>query len=105
MELSLLGKTLYLSGPMTGKADHNIPAFIAETARLRSLGYRVVSPHEINTDTSRVWHDCLRADIRALCDCHALALMPGWEHSAGAHLELHIAHRLAMDIYISKDLT
>ncbi|MFI7864062.1 hypothetical protein ACFMJM_23825 [Acinetobacter baumannii] len=24
--------------------------------------------------------------------------MPGWEHSSGAHLELHIAHRVGLTV-------
>ncbi len=38
---------LYLSGPMSGIKDNNFPVFHAEAARLRALGYTVVSPAEI----------------------------------------------------------
>lgn len=89
---------IYLSGPMTGIEDHNFPAFWRAAELLRTLGYEVVSPAEINAETGGHWHQYLRADIRALCDCDALALLPGWERSAGAHLELHVAHRLALQI-------
>ena len=44
------------------------------------------------------WHQFMRADIKALCDCDALALLDGWQHSAGAQLELHLAHRLGLEI-------
>jgi hypothetical protein len=44
------------------------------------------------------WDACMRADIRALCLCDVIALLPGWEHSKGAHLELHIAHRIGMEV-------
>lgn len=89
---------IYLSGPMSGLPDLNFPAFHAEAARLRALGYDVVSPAEVNPDHTMSWEQCMRADIKALCDCDAIALMPGWENSKGAHLELHIAHRIGLKV-------
>ena len=89
---------VYLSGPMTGKPDLNFPAFHADAAWLRRKGFEVVSPAELNPDTSLSWEACMRADIKALCDCEAIALMDEWEGSRGAHLELHIAHRLGLKI-------
>lgn len=89
---------VYLSGPMSGLAEFNFPAFHAAAAELRSRGLDVVSPAEVNPDTSMTWEQCLRADIKALCDCDALALLDGWENSKGAHLELQVAHRLGLKI-------
>lgn len=87
---------IYLSGPMTGIPDNNFPAFREWAARLRADGMEVVSPAEIQE--AGTWELCLRADIRELCTCDAIALMPGWEGSKGANLELHIAHRLGMKV-------
>lgn len=87
---------VYLSGPMTGIPEHNFPAFRAHAAALRAQGYDVVSPAEIEEGDS--WEKCLRLDIRELCTCDAIALMPGWEGSKGANLELHVAHRLGMQV-------
>jgi hypothetical protein len=89
---------IYISGPMTGVENFNFPAFHAAAAALRKLGYEVVSPAEVNPDTSMTWEQCLRADVKALCDCDAIALLPGWENSKGAHLEIHIAHRLGLRV-------
>ena len=89
---------IYLSGPMTGLPDLNFPTFNAEALRLRALGYDVVNPAEINPDDSKSWSECMRADVRALCDCDTIALLPGWQRSAGAHLEMHIAHRIGIEI-------
>ena len=89
---------IYISGPMTGIADLNFPAFHAAAAQLRALGYEVVNPAEINPDSAMAWADCMRADIKALCDCNAVATLPEWEQSKGATLEVHIAERLGMRI-------
>lgn len=87
---------VYLSGPMSGIVDSNFPAFHAHAAQLRAAGFDVVSPAEIQE--AGTLELCLRADIRELCACDAIALMPGWENSKGANLELHIAHRLGMQV-------
>lgn len=89
---------VYISGPMTGLPEFNFPAFHAAARLLRAAGHEAVNPAEINAETGGDWHYYLRADIKALCDCDALALLPGWEGSKGAHLELHIAHRLGLRV-------
>ena len=91
-------KTIYLSVPMTGRPNLNFEAFHAEAQRLRALGYQVINPAEINPDNSLAWHDCMRADIRALMACDTIATLPGWLESQGAHLEVHIGHRVGMRI-------
>lgn len=91
-------RRVYLSGPMTGLPELNFPAFHAAAQRLRNEGLQVVNPAEINPGHTLSWQACMRADIQALCDCDTIALLPGWEGSAGAHLELHIAHRLGLRI-------
>jgi hypothetical protein len=89
-------KRVYLSGPMTGLENHNFPAFHRWAAQLRADGFEVVNPAEI--EEAGTWELCLRADLRELCTCAAIALMPGWENSKGANLELHVAHRLGLEV-------
>lgn len=89
-------KRVYLSGPMSGIANNNFPAFAEWAAKLRADGFEVVSPAEIQE--AGTWELCLRADLRELCTCDAIALMPGWESSKGANLELHVAHRVGMEV-------
>jgi hypothetical protein len=90
-------KRIYLSGPMAGLPDHNFPAFHAQAAQLRAAGYEVVNPAELQ-NSGKTWEQCLRTDLREMCTCDAIALMPGWESSKGANLELHVAHRLGMEV-------
>jgi hypothetical protein len=89
---------------MTDLPELNFPAFHREAARLRAAGLEVVNPAEINPDASLPWRDCMRADIKALCDCDTLALLPGWERSKGAHIELNLAPRLEMRIVRVEEL-
>lgn len=95
---------IYLSGPMSGLPDHNFPAFNREAERLRAIGHEVINPVDINPDPGTSWHECLRNDLSALLGCDTLALLDGWEHSNGAHLELHMAHRVGMKIVLARDI-
>ena len=90
--------TVYVAGPMTGLPDLNFPAFHAEAARLRELGYEVVNPAEINPDKHLSWRECMKTDIAALVFCDAIQMLPGWQASKGATLEHHIAERLGLVI-------
>lgn len=98
-------KRIYISGPMTGMPEHNFPLFNAEAARLRALGYDVVNPVDINPDPGPTWHECLRKDLLALLTCDTLVLLDGWMISQGAHLELHVAHRVGMRIVEVRHIT
>lgn len=90
---------VYISGPMTGRPNLNKPAFYAAANLLSESGHHPVNPAEVCAQIGATeWTDCMRADIKALCDCDAIALLPGWEMSQGAQLELHIAHRLGLAI-------
>lgn len=90
---------LYIAGPMTGYAELNFPAFHAEAARLRALGFEIVNPAEINTDPTAEWLECMRADIKQLVDCDGVALLPGWEQSRGAPIEHNLARDLGLRVF------
>lgn len=85
---------IYLAGPMTGLPDNNYPAFHAEAARLRAIGFHVESPAEGPAQDS--WQSYMRVAIAQLVKCDAVALLPGWQLSRGAMVE----HRLAISMGI-----
>lgn len=93
-------KVIYIRGPMTGLPGHNFNAFNEAADLLTGAGFGVVNPVDLNAHlgTDKDWHVYIRNDIRALCDCDGLALLPGWEDSNGAHLELHLAHRMGLKV-------
>lgn len=97
-------RRVYISGPMTGMPDLNFPAFYRAAEQLNAAGHDVVNPAELCKDDGMTWHDCMRVDIKALCDCDEIALLPGWEKSSGAHLELHIAHRIGLGVRFVPEL-
>lgn len=89
--------TYYLAGPMSGYPEFNYPAFTAAAESLREQGLTVISPHELHDgDTSQHWTCYLRRDLRALLDCDEIVLLPGWEKSRGACLEVAVAEALMM---------
>jgi hypothetical protein len=90
--------TVYVSGPMTGIADYNYPAFNAAAAALRAQGYKVFNPADHGVVEGAEWADYLRADLAQLAQCETIHLLPGWWHSKGAQLELYVAQQLGMKI-------
>lgn len=93
---------VYVSGPMTGIKNNNAPAFNAAARALRRLGYKVVNPAEYDSALGKgmSWTDCLRRDLALICNkCSVMALLPGWERSKGANLEVYVAEKLGMAIY------
>ena len=95
---------LYLAGPMTGIPQLNFPLFHAEAARLRSAGFEIVNPAEINADPAAGWLQCMRDDIAQLVRCDGIALLPNWHRSRGALLEHFIARSLELHVYMASEL-
>lgn len=103
--------TLYLAGPMRGYHLYNSVAFKLETAKLRSRGYQVISPQEMDeqdgvdfssdeTIKATVKKDrqgepdedyYLNRDFLAIHSADGLALMEGWEKSIGVAREIATA--------------
>ncbi len=101
----------YLAGPMTGIPQHNIPAFDEAAIKLRSHGYDIISPAELDAElrpefreqaladeTGLVVPDGLShgevvaRDVRMIADeADGIIFLPGWQKSKGARLEAYIA--------------
>jgi len=90
---------IYLAGPMTGYPGHNFAAFYRAAERLRAAGWDVVNPAENfggRTDLPRASY--MRADVAALVECDAVALLPGWEVSRGAKVEYLLAREMGLAV-------
>lgn len=97
-------KRVYISGPMTGYPAFNYPAFNETAARWRAAKWYVENPAE-NFDgrTDLAYSTYIREDIAMLRRVDAIALLPGWEHSEGAKLEILLASKLGLECYDAHD--
>lgn len=85
---------------MTGMPEHNVPAFNRAARQLRSLGYEVVNPAELDAiEACSTWNEFLRRDLKWLVGCDAIATLPGWRKSKGAKLEVHVGRELSFKIH------
>jgi hypothetical protein len=89
---------VYISGPMTGLPEFNLPAFRTAKAALVALGFDVLSPADVagaeGTDKPRAFY--IRRDLEMLLKADAIFLLDGWDKSKGALLELNVAHELGL---------
>lgn len=89
---------IYIAGPMTGLPDFNYPAFRRAAITLTALGFVVEDPSTNENPTPGDYHGWLRAGLAQLIRCDAVALLPGWEASGGARLEVNVAATLGMRV-------
>lgn len=116
---------LYLAGPMSHRPHFNFPAFHAAEAALRAKGHHVFSPARFTeqcfgSDFSShyptgdpVAAACNGFDIRVAMEWNTrmicreasdIALLPGWEKSQGADVEIRLAKLLGLPAYPVEEL-
>lgn len=91
-------KRVYIAGPMTGLPEYNYPAFNAAAAELRELGYHVENPAENDPPPCGSWEGYMRMSLRQMLTCELVAVLPGWENSRGAYLEVKTARQLSIEV-------
>lgn len=99
---------LYLAGPMTGKPYYNFPAFDEAAGVLRALGHTVVSPADMDRahgydalqggEPPFTLRECLGWDLPELLTCDAVVVLPEWEQSRGAKMEVTLARTVGLSI-------
>lgn len=113
---------LYLSGPMSGYPQFNVPAFQLAAANLRAQGYEVISPHEaddasgigdiirnsvtgdvadITAKTGETWGTLLARDVKIIADggIQGIVVLPDWHNSKGAKLEVFLGMLLHLPLF------
>ena len=90
--------TVYIAGPITGKPGYNVDVFAAAERHLTACGHTVVNPTTLHEGPlgSLSREEYMRTDIRALLDCEAIYLLPGWQDSRGARMEHDIAVQIGL---------
>ena len=90
---------VYLSGPMTGLPDFNRAAFHAAAAALREQGHVVINPAEVDLGSDATWSDYMRIHLAEIARrVTQVFVLPGWESSRGAQLEVHVARALGLTV-------
>lgn len=95
--------TVYVAGPMTGLPEFNYPAFREAADRLREIGYKVLNPvdaeeHNPTPGLPQAWDWYMRHALGMVLAADGLALLPGWQQSRGANLEVTVAKALGMTV-------
>lgn len=94
----MTGRVCYVSGPMSGRPLLNAPAFAAAQALLERRGLVVINPAALGLH-GRSWWWCMVVCLWHLRLADEVRLLPGWEHSAGARIEVAVAVLLGLRIY------
>lgn len=108
---------VYIAGPMTGIKDWNFPAFFDAERQLELLGHDVINPAHNDGATvqealdsagtpdrpNQLWSWYMRRDLPHVMDVDALCVLPGWQTSKGAQLEVHVAQAIGIPLMVLKD--
>lgn len=108
---------IYVAGPMTGYDQWNFPAFFEAERQLLKLGYDVINPAHNDGTTlelalesaglperpNHTWAWYMRRDLPHVLECDAVCVLPGWQESKGASLEVHVANAIGVPIYVLKE--
>ena len=97
---------LYLSGPMTGIPNYNHELFDRVAKEFRDANFAVCSPAEFfDCDLTKERKEYMREAVKYLLEADTIVLLPGWEESKGARLEVGIATELDLIVveYVEND--
>lgn len=96
----------YISGPMRSLPDFNYPRFNAVEAKLVEEGWEVRNPaRHFEGDTSREFSEYMELDYLDVIAADTVFLLPGWQDSEGARLEVQVAQSLGKSFQLVDDAT
>lgn len=89
---------IYLSGKISGlPICEAIKNFESAENQLKELA-TIVNPMRLRHDHDKTWESYMKEDIKALMDCDAIAMLPNYNESKGALIELNLAKSLGFEI-------
>lgn len=105
---------IYVSGAITGlPLDMARQQFADACGELAEQGHRPLNPFDVpphagcrcpspnghdGAGSGHEWGCYLRGDLAALLNCDAILMLPGWERSHGARLELSVASAVGLRV-------
>jgi hypothetical protein len=100
---------IYLSGPISlggSLTEEEQAAFVAsfahEAERLAAVGYLVKNPCGFPRCES--WEDYMRYGIEAVTEADIVGVLPRWDESRGATLEVFVATQLKIPVRRVEDI-
>lgn len=102
---------------MTGYDQWNFPAFFEAEEKLITLGHEVINPaHNDGPNLglalesagsperpNHSWAWYMKRDLPHVLEVDALCVLPGWQQSKGASLEVHVANSIGLPIYVLQE--
>lgn len=93
------GKKIYISGPMTGYADFNRPAFNVAAEKVIADGNTPLNPALAPDGLTQT--EYMQLAMQQVFMADAIILLDGWNQSKGARAEYALAEKLGLDIIIN----
>lgn len=92
---------IYISGPITDVAPaHAQASFLRAAEILQKKGISSINPEESLRNVILEHDEYLRINLAMLRLCDGILLLPGYEQSRGALMELGMAMALDKEIYL-----
>lgn len=83
---------VYISLPITGFPLNTVKKRAEQyKERLQADGYEVITPFDVCSEPGRSYAHYMGEDIKALLECDAIYLAPGWHGSKGCTAEYEVA--------------
>jgi hypothetical protein len=91
---------IYLSGKITGMENEAHYVFQNAEENLQKLypDSEIINPMKLNHSHNKKWESYMKVCIIELCKCDMIAMLPNWQDSRGAEMEMIIASNLNLHV-------